>query len=235
MKTNRYLLVDRVKTFLLDLLYPRRAVCMGCGSMIGCDRDDLCEACREKLAKQWVGVKHPERRLKLDGAAYAYYYHGPAGGMVRNLKYSGVQVLTEGMARDLARAIMGLQIEHAVLLTSVPMHPKRKRRRGLNHAEVLGRAVAERLELEYTEILMRSRNAPQQARLSHEERRKNLEGGFAVRPECLDLVRGAEILLIDDVFTTGATAAACADALKHAGADKVYFAAYAYGERKQHG
>jgi len=232
---NLYLLTDRVKNFLLNLIYPRRAVCMGCGSMVGFDRDDLCEACREMLAKQWVGVKHPEKRLNLDGAAYAYRYHGPAGGMVRNLKYRGVRLLAGPMARDLARAVVGLQIEHAVLLTSVPMHPKRRRRRGMNHAEVLARAVADRLELEYTEILMRTRNAPQQARLSHEQRKKNLEGGFAVRPECLDLMQGAEILLIDDVFTTGATAAACADALKRAGAAKVYFAAYAYGERKQHG
>ena len=82
---------------------------------------------------------------------------------------------------------------------------------------------------------MRTRNAPQQARLSHEERRHNLKDGFAVRPECAAVVRGAEVLLVDDVFTTGATATACAQALKRAGADKVYFAAYAYGERKKHG
>ena len=232
---NRYLLMDRLKSFLLDLIFPRRAVCMGCGSKLGCERDDLCEDCREKLAKGWVGVRHPDARLQLDGAAYAYRYHGPAGGMVRNLKYRGVTVLADGMAGDLARAVVGLQIEHKVLLTAVPMHPKRKRRRGMNHAEVLARALADKLELEYSELLMRTRNAPQQARLSHEERRHNLKDGFAVRPECADMVRGAEVLLVDDVFTTGATATACTQALKRAGADKVYFAAYAYGERKKHG
>ena len=62
---NRYLLMDRLKSFLLDLIFPRRAVCMGCGSKLGCYRDDLCEDFREKLAKGWVGVRHPDARLQL--------------------------------------------------------------------------------------------------------------------------------------------------------------------------
>lgn len=44
--------------FLLELIYPRRAVCMGCGSMIGCERRDVCSECRQKLAKDWIGVRH---------------------------------------------------------------------------------------------------------------------------------------------------------------------------------
>lgn len=226
----------KMRAYLLDLVFPRRAVCMGCGSMLGCDRDDLCETCREELAKNWVGVRMPDAKLRLDGAAFAHNYHGAAGSLVRRLKYSGVRVLVDPMATDLARAVENLRIGQDVLLTAVPMHPKRRKKRGMNHAELLGRALGDRLALNYAELLERTRNAPQQARLTHEQRRENLKGGFAVRPECRDLVCGARILLVDDVFTTGATAAACAAALKEAGAQKVYFAAYAYGEgKKKHG
>lgn len=79
-------------------------------------------------------------------------------------------------------------------------------------------------------LLERTRNAPQQARLSREERLENLKGAFCVPEDVRPLAAGRNILLIDDVFTTGATAKSCAEALLDAGAAKVYFAAYAYGE-----
>lgn len=224
-----------LKKILLDLLYPRKATCMACGSMLGCGLDDICDDCREKLAKNWVGVRPLEKSMKIDGAAFAYRYAGPAGGIVRSLKYGGVGVLAGEMGKSLARAVMLLQIEEEILVTAVPMHPKRLRRRGRNHAELLARSTAENLKLPYADLLMRTRNARQQARLSREERRENLKGAFAVRPEYIDLVRDNEVLVIDDVLTTGATAAACADALRSAGASRVYFAAYSYGERKKHG
>lgn len=227
--------LQKILRILLDLIFPRRAVCMGCGSMLGCDRDDLCEACREKLASSWVGLRPPPKGSRIAGCAYVSWYHGPAGGLVRNVKYRGAWMLAENMGRELGRAAELLRIEDECYVCAVPMHPKRLRVRGRNHAEVLARAAAQRLNLEYVDLLMRTRNAPQQARLSKEERIRNLKGGFALHPEYSELVRGVEILLVDDVFTTGATASCCADALYAAGARRVYFAAYAYGEGKKHG
>lgn len=220
---------------ILNLFYPRRGTCLGCGDMLGFDRNDVCDDCRMKLARSWIGLKPVPKKSKIDGAAYAHGYHGPAGRLVRNLKYRGAWLLAETMGADIARAAMLLRIENICYVTAVPMHPRRLRLRGRNHAEVLARVVAERLGLEYVELLERTRNARQQARLSPEERKENLRGVFAVREEYKELVNGAEVLVIDDVYTTGATAIHCAKALKDAGADKVYFAAYANGERKKHG
>lgn len=224
--------MKRVPDFLLNLFFPRRAACMGCGSWLGCEQDDICDDCRETLAKRWVGVRAPDPKLGIDGAAYAYRYAGPAGSLVRRLKYRGVRVLADEMSRDLTRAVKLLQLKDIRAVTAVPMHPKRMQTRGMNHAELLARNVAQRLDLPYAELLMRTRNAPQQARLDTDERTKNLKGGFAVRQDAFDIVKGGRILLIDDVLTTGSTAAACADALRRGGAVRVYFAAFAYGERK---
>ena len=91
------------------------------------------------------------------------------------------------------------------------------------------------LNLEYADLLVRTRNAPQQARLSHARREKNLQDGVVVCPQEENRVQGAKILIIDDVITTGGTARACAEALRKAGARRVYFAAYTYGERNEHG
>ena len=227
--------LKRLGGWLLDLIYPRRAVCMGCGSCLGCDRDDLCEDCRAQLARNWVGVRTMDKKRMLDGAAFAHSYAGPAGGMVRRLKYHGVWVLAEEMGADVARAAAMLRLKDVRYVTAVPMHPRRLRLRGRNHAELIAREVAARMNVPYAELLMRTRNAPQQARLGGRARRNNLKGGFALRPEWRDAVAGAEVLLIDDVFTTGATAAGCADPLRAAGARRVWFAAYAVGERSSHG
>lgn len=224
--------LKKAMAWLLDLILPRRACCMACGSMLGCDRNDVCEDCREKLARNWVGVRSVDKKLRLSGTAFAYRYAGPAGGLVRSLKYGGVRILAEEMSADLSRAVNLMRIGHVQIITAVPMHPKRLRKRGMNHAELLARGVARRQNMQYHELLLRTRNAPQQARLSHEQRVENLRGGFGVRPECMETVSGADILLIDDVFTTGGTAEACAQALLQAGARRVYFAAYSYGERK---
>ena len=224
--------LKNILTALVDLVYPRRAVCMGCGSMLGCDRDDLCEDCRKRLSERWIGARRLEGDTGLDGTAFAYPYHGPAGGMVRNLKYAGAAVLAEQMGGDIARAVAQLDLKNIRAVTAVPMHPRRLRRRGRNHAELLARRAAEVLDLEYMDLLRRTRNAAQQARLLPGQRRHNLEGAFAVCAARAAFVNGADILLIDDVYTTGATAHCCADALRAAGARRIYFAAYALGEGK---
>lgn len=223
----------KVLKWIIDLLYPRRAVCMGCGSMVGCDRDDLCEECREKLAKNFIGVRLPDWKSGISGTAFAHPYHGPAGSVVRNLKYGSVWILAEEMGRDIARAAEMLRLREDCVVTSVPMHPKRLRVRGKNHSALLAEAAAKELGFEYREILVRTRNAPQQARLSDAQRKKNLKGGFAVRDGIEKELFGRTILLIDDVWTTGATAMSCAEALRSAGAGRVCFASYAHGEGKR--
>ena len=158
---------------LLELIYPRRAVCMGCGSMLGCERDDICDECREKLAGDWIGVRSLDGNSGLDGASFAYGYQGVGGNLVRRLKYGSVRVLAEEMASDIAKAAELLRVDHADFITAVPMHPKRLRGRGHNHGELLAKIAAEKLNLPFCMALMRKRNDPQQVRLNDEQRRKN--------------------------------------------------------------
>lgn len=218
---------------VLDLIYPRRAVCAACGSRLGNDRDDVCDACLAALADSWVGARQVDfQKTKLSGAAYAHYYHGAAGGMARNLKYRSVRVIADQMAKDIARAAHQLDIRNLRAVTAVPMHPKRLRLRGFNHAELLARGVAREMNAPYHDLLIRTRNAQQQARLDHDKRLLNLKDAFAVPDDARSFVEGGTFLLVDDVWTTGATAINCAIALRNGGASHVYFAAYATGEKE---
>ena len=207
---------------LVRLLYPTRAVCMGCGSRAGFDRDWLCEDCRQGLANRWVGVAPPPGGGWIEGAAYAYVYGGPAAGLVHNLKFRSVSHLAEPMGRQMVRALEGLQPLRVDCAAPVPMHPRRLRRRGIDHALLLARAVAEGLELPVEQPLVRTRDTRQQSRLDGIERLRNLDGAFAVTGD----VTGRRVLLVDDVCTTGTTANACAEALRRAGASAVLLACF---------
>lgn len=213
----------RLSEGIWDLLYPKRAVCMGCDSGEGFPRDWLCEACRLRLAECWVGAAPPPEGAFFDGAAYAYRYSGPAGGLVRNLKYRGVWRLAEPMGRHMAKAFEALQPTGADCLVPVPMHPKRRRERGFNHAALLAEQAARCLELPMLEALTRTRDTRQQARLSDSERLSNLEGAFWLNAE----VKGRRVILVDDVRTTGATANACSSVLRSGGAAAVYLLCFA--------
>ena len=105
------------------------------------------------------------------------------------------------------------------LVIPVPLHSARQRDRGFNQAESLGAGVARSLGLRLDSgILHRVRSTPPQTGLSHSARRRNVQGAFEVRGRS---VRGQSLLLVDDVMTTGATAHACSQRLKQAGAKKV--------------
>ena len=219
----------RVLNAALALLFPKKAVCMGCGSAAGCREDWVCPACRERLAKLWIGAELPPAGL--DGAAFAYVYTGPAARIVQQLKYSGIGQLAGFMGEDMVRAYRFLEPTGADCVVCAPMHRKRLRKRGYNHAALLARNVAERLELECIDALECTRLVRQQARLDGEERLRNLDGVIALKTP----VKGRRVILVDDVRTTGATARACAAALKAGGAGSVYLLCYtmARGEKKR--
>ena len=219
----------RVLNAALALLFPKKAVCMGCGSAAGCREDWVCPACRERLAKLWIGAELPPAGL--DGAAFAYVYTGPAARIVQQLKYSGIGQLAGFMGEDMVRAYRFLEPTGADCVVCAPMHRKRLRKRGYNHAALLARNVAERLGLECIDVLECTRLVRQQARLDGEERLRNLDGVIALKAP----VKGRRVILVDDVRTTGATARACAAALKAGGAESVYLLCYtmARGEKKR--
>lgn len=216
-------MIDRIRNILRRLVYPQNAVCMGCGSQAGHESGWLCDECRENLAKSWIGASPPPGDIGAEGVAFAYHYAGPAGGIVRNMKYRGVHRLGEMMARDMVRALAAIEPIHADMVVPVPMHFRRKKLRGYNHAELLAEIVAREKGLEMCLALQRVRPTVQQARLSGSERRNNLDQAIVSAAD----VRGKCVLLVDDVCTSGATAVACERALREAGAKYVYLLCYA--------
>jgi ComF family protein len=231
---------------LFDLLLPRG--CVACGGWIPDARTSslVCDRCRSRLPRApWprcARCHHPlgtGRRAEdtcrecrtwpevLRGARYAYVLDAPADDLVHALKYEGWRELAEEMGRDMARVPLPADARKASLVIPVPTTATRLRRRGYNQAELLARSMAGGLDLPLATVLERTRGGPTQVALHPSQRRANVKGAFAVRRGMTSCLRGAHVLLVDDVLTTGSTAGAAATELARAGASGVTLVTFA--------
>ncbi len=173
----------------------------------------------------------PLCRLGLRGfdAAYCFgAYEGPLRQLIHLFKYDCVRPLAAPLGSFLVSALPRSEQIDAVV--PVPLHWRRRWQRGFNQSELLARRVAERYGLRVLRALRRKRATASQAGLTSSRRRANVSGAFTVRRR--QDVEGRRILLVDDVFTTGATVSACGAALKRAGARRVVALALARVDRR---
>ncbi len=221
--------VDRT----LDTLVPLD--CCGCGEPVrGGSLRYLCELCFRGV--DWIlppyclrcGSPGPEEcsRCRAEPPAYGrcralFNFTGPGRGYAHDLKYRGARLLLRDL-ETLAGFVPGY-LEHlnGAALVPVPLHDRKRRKRGFNQSDWLAEALARISEgATVAPVLERVRPTATQTRLSRTERRENVKNAFALRAGTrLDTRR--RHVLIDDVFTTGATLEACARPLLEAGVPKV--------------
>ncbi|MDY6914288.1 MAG: ComF family protein [Planctomycetota bacterium] len=205
---------NRMLLSLVSLPYCRR-----CGATVGPNipvRDDGCAGCPTTLPRF-------ARTVRLGP------YHDPLRGVIRDLKYHRRDMMRRRLGRLLGQAVAGqCRDESFDLALAVPMHWRRRLVRGTDHAATLAKAVAGQLKLPAGDELIRIRHTPPQAYLPRSRRIQNVRGAFAVRRA--DSIAGANVLLIDDVTTTGATANEAAGTLLKAGAARVCLAVVAKSE-----
>ena len=163
--------------------------------------------------------------------AYAYgFYEGPLRKLIHLFKYSGMKPLGKRLAGLLARALPDEGVERLDAVVPMPLHWRRRWKRGFNQSKILARLVAKERGVPMIDAVKRIRATAIQAGLTNSNRRKNVAGAFRVLKKTQ--VAGKRILLIDDVMTTGATATACASALKRAGATSVTLLTLARVDRR---
>lgn len=198
---------------LLDLLYPKDVLCLCCDRVIAPDaQDGLCPACVEELEEleAWQQTQEIVPAPGIVRAAAAYPYTAQARRLIIRLKYEHVR----DAAVPLARAMAMLPGGEADALVPVPTTKRRLRARGYNQAQVLAELVARETGMPVSAAITRTDERAAQVKLSGQSRRQNLTGTMKAD----ERIKGKRVLLIDDVYTTGSTAAEAARALLDAGA-----------------
>ena len=232
------------KETLLSVLYPRRCpvchgivtpkgdrICPSCLNKVSLVKEPVCLRCGKEIAAKEIEYCYDcsrHRRSFEQGVALAVYddvmrlslRKFKNGGRV---EYAGwyAQMLWERYGEKL----MALEAD---ALVPVPLHKSRRRERGYNQAEILARRLGRYLNRPvWPDALLRPHRTVAQKYLGAGERNRNLESAFApgARP-----VKGAAVILVDDIYTTGGTAEACSRVLLAAGAKRVYLVTVCIGE-----
>lgn len=211
---------------LFELIAPDE--CLGCGTEGKC----LCLDCEELLAIKKVSAcvmcnqQNTDNRVcnrcraktYVSGASIAYRYSGITKDLISRMKYENGR----SIARYFASKLPKVENDSQVIVCFVPCDGPSRRARGYDQAELIAKHYARFNHLKYKNILLRIEHKKQVGR-SRQERFKNVQGNFEAKGD----IRGLNVILIDDVITTGATISECANTLRLAGARKVWAVAVA--------
>lgn len=224
---------------LLLFVYP--PTCAGCALPLSPESNDsFCLECQENL--ELIGQPYcpvcgmpflgegPSSHLcgdclsdiyHFDRARAAGIYRGLLREVIQRFKYEGKTFLVRPLAQLVTHIAAGLADNHdSEFIVPVPLHPRRLRQRGFNQVSLLARQLGSKLRLpvDYS-LLKRSRWTEPQTGLSRKQRAKNVKGAFDLSNQ--KKVRGKNVLLLDDVFTTGETVNQCVRVLRDGGAREV--------------
>jgi ComF family protein len=215
--------------FLLDLIFPK--YCVGCGK----EGVWLCKDCKEKI----IYIKNPTcpscNRLTSNGKfcnrcrsdsyltgviVAAYYNEGPLKEAIHNYKYNLIFDLKHELS-DILSETLNKRWNKKAYLVPVPLHKKRKAERGFNQSELLTEEICKKFNfILIKNKLVRKKYTTQQVKLSGKKRRQNMIGAFGWIGG--KEIKNKTIILVDDVYTTGATLQECAKMLRLAGAREIW-------------
>jgi len=231
------------KEYLVSIFFPRHCpvcdeviaygekICRGCEKKVRYIKEPSCKKCGKQLEnerQEYCGDCSRKRHYFEQGKAAFSYQKDMKKSMYR-FKYSNRREYADFFAEEAVKRYgKWLEQRGIEVIVPVPMFAAKKRSRGYNQAEVFARALGRECAVPVEEkLVVRTKNTMPQKSLNDKQRKDNLKGAFQVRT---NIVKYSKILLVDDIYTTGATVDAIAELLKKSGAKEVYFLSICVGE-----
>jgi ComF family protein len=206
-------------------------LCVPCWKNIAFSSEPCCKICSQpfqfKVNDKLLCLKCSKNLPYYDRAFHLFAYDDFSKKLIIDFKFYDKTNLAPHLARMLTNKseFKNLIIDYII---SVPMHKKKLQVRLFNQSTLLARNIAPLAKIKFlSNCLLKIKNTKPQSELSHKERLKNLANVFAVSPKYKDFLAGKNVLIVDDVFTTGATLNECAKTLKQCGVSQVFVATLA--------
>lgn len=205
------------------MVYP--PICPLCQKIVE-ERHQLCDDC----AKNIISIEETKNfPAPISGVIRVTKYRGGSRKLLRKLKFDSNTTILDALQKILYRVSDRDEIKNFLgkidIATFVPLHADRLKKRGYNQTELIFKEWLISQHLPTENLLLRIKATPHLFKYNPAERKEILKGAFSLA-ESVE-VAGKNILIVDDIFTTGATAAGCAEVLKNAGAKKIFVMAFA--------
>ena len=233
----------RIIRELIKLLYP--AKCPFCKEILLGDAEEICVSCRRKIEfiqeprckKCGKPVFREEKEYCYDCEQNIWFFEEgrnlwvhkpPVSDAIYRFKYHNMKCYGKVFGKEMAvRFASYIKSRKIDVIVPVPLHKKRKRNRGYNQSELLAKEISERVNIPCdSDGLIRLKKTNPQKILGHRGRRANIKDAFRTTKS----FENKNILLIDDIYTTGNTLNEAAKKLKYAGAQNVYFLTISIGQ-----
>lgn len=221
---------------LLNFVLPNS--CISCQTIIPADSNYLCQNCYGKLelyreTHPWQADRISDGTIDNSISTFWFREGAPIQPLLHAMKYSKMKGIGVMLGKELGKRIFSHMEYPFSYIIPVPLHKAKHRDRTFNQSEYIAKGVSQILKAEtINDGIIRTRFTGTQTKLSKPERKENVNGAFEVNSKYAENFCGKNIILVDDVITTGATILECALALKKSSAGKVWICSAAYAEIK---
>ena len=235
----------KLKEKVLDSLFPRDIKCIFCGDELTRESENsTCNKCLKSLpfikrkcqrcgGEMHLGLGNICKNCKLNNhnfvqARSVFNYDEGVTKVIHMLKYRGKLYLAKPMSKFMAQELAIWDVSPD-MITAVPLHKNREKERGYNQSRLLAENIAKYVKLPYVEIVDKIVDNPSQTQLGYEKRRENVKGVYKLKPNIRRKIKGKKILIVDDIFTTGATVDELSKVLLDGGASEIFVLTFAQG------
>ncbi|NQU83684.1 MAG: ComF family protein [Parcubacteria group bacterium] len=222
---------EKIRNFVLDTIFPvfclsckKEGVwlCQECEMLVPLANSQSCPSCNGQTMGGEVCERCAQKSHLKKLLSFGFYHNPVLRGLITNLKYNNAEELSAQAERFILRFLnkKSFRLDNNALIISVPLHKKRLWHRGFNQADIVAKVVSSYFNLKIkNDIIKRKEKTDEQTKISNEDRLINVKKAFA----CVNHkeIQGRSIILVDDVYTTGATMQECARVLLEAGAKDV--------------